>query len=91
MKILGLVDIIGGLLFVASFYGLAAPHGLMVTIGVLLILKGVLFIANVFSWGDIAAGVLLTFNLAQSITPIVLIIAAAFLTVKGLVSLFSFS
>ena len=91
MKILGFVDIIAGLLFTASFYGLDIPRGLMITMGAILIFKGALFISNFFSWVDLAAGVLLAFNLTPLVSPVVIIIAAVFFGIKGLVSLFSFS
>ena len=87
----GVGDILAGLLFVADFYQVDIPRGMIMTFGIYLMLKGVLFIVNFFSWIDIAAGVLLAFGLLSSVHPFVLIGIAAFLCIKGLISLFTFS
>jgi hypothetical protein len=89
-RFLGFIDILAGIIFVASSYGLDAPRGLVLSIGIILILKGVLFISNFFSWIDIAVGVILIFGLVTSLPSFSPLIIAAFLGLKGLFSLFSF-
>ncbi|MFA5767551.1 MAG: hypothetical protein WC919_06530 [Candidatus Paceibacterota bacterium] len=89
-RILGFVDIFAGLIFTASFYEIDVPRGLMITVGVILILKGVLFLMNIFSWIDLAAGVLLVFGLALFLPSFVPLALAAFLGIKGLISLLTF-
>lgn len=89
-KFLGFIDIIAGLLFVASFYHLDIPRGMAMAFGIFLILKGIIFIINFFSLIDIAAGVLLVFALTSSVPAFVLIALAIFLGFKGLASLISF-
>lgn len=89
-KLLGFADIISALLFVAGFYHIDIPKGMMITFGIYLILKGLIFFMNFFSLIDIGAGVLLVSGLIFAMHPFVLIGVAAFLAVKGLVSLFAF-
>ncbi len=89
-RILGFVDIFAGLMFTASFYEVDIPRGFMITVGVVLMLKGVIFLANVFSWIDLAAGVLLAFGLVFSLPSFIPLGLAVFLGVKGLISLLSF-
>lgn len=90
-KFFGIADIVVGLLFVAGFYQVDIPRGMMMALGIYLMLKGLFFIANFFSWIDIGAGVLLTFGLISAVHPFVLLGLAVFLGLKGLISLFSFS
>lgn len=89
-RLFGFADIISGLLFVAGFYNLDIPRGMMMAFGVYLALKGLVFIANFFSLIDIAAGILLVSGWFFSVHPFILIGIAAFLCLKGLVSLFTF-
>lgn len=89
-KLFGFADIISGLLFVAGFYDIDIPRGMMVTFGIYLALKGLIFFMNFFSWIDIAAGVLLISGWIFSVNPLILIAIAAFLAIKGLVSLLTF-
>jgi len=90
-RALGLIDIIAGLLLVAGPYGLDIPRGMTISVGVILAIKGLLFIMNFFSWIDVAAGILLIFAVTSSIPVYVSIGLAAFLGLKGLASLFTFS
>lgn len=89
-KLLGFIDIIAGLLILASFYHLDFPRGMAIAFGICLILKGIVFIMNFFSLIDIAAGVLLVFALTSSVPAFILVALAAFLGLKGLASLISF-
>lgn len=75
----------------ASAFGIAAPKGMLITIGAIMILKGVLFIMNFFSWIDLAIGVILVFGLATSLPHYLLLGLAVFAGIKGLVSLLTFS
>ena len=90
-QLFGLADIVSGLLFVAGFYHIDVPRGLMITLGIFLVFKGLIFLMNFFSLIDIAAGVLLISGWIFSINPLILIAIAAFLVIKGLISLFAFS
>jgi hypothetical protein len=89
--IFGIADIFAGLIFLAGFYQIDIPRGMMMALGIYLILKGLIFIVNFFSLIDIGAGVLLAFGLISSVHPFVLIGLAGFLCLKGLISLFTFS
>jgi len=91
IKILGFIDILAGLLFIASAYGVAAPNGMAITIGVIMTIKGALFITNFFSWIDLAVGVILVFGLAASMPHYLLLGLAVFVGIKGLASLLAFS
>lgn len=90
-KLLGLSDIAAGAVFVASFYKLDIPGGLIMALGIYLVIKGIIFIMNFFSLIDIAAGILLIFGFSASVPPFLLLGIAAFLGVKGLMSIFAFS
>lgn len=90
-RLLGFADIVAGLLFLASFYQIDIPRGLMIAFGVYLIIKGLVFLMNFFSLIDIACGVLLLLGFAISLPSFVVIGLAAFLSLKGLASLFAFS
>lgn len=90
-RLFGFADIISGLMFVAGFYHIDIPRGMMIAFGIYLALKGLIFFMNFFSMVDIAAGVLLISGWIFSVHPFVLIGIAAFLCIKGLVSIFSLS
>lgn len=89
-KLFGFADIISGLMFVAGFYHIDIPRGMLVVFGIYLALKGLIFFMNFFSLIDVAAGVLLVSGWIFSMHPFILIGVAAFLCIKGLVSLFAF-
>lgn len=89
-KLFGFADIVSGLVFVAGFYHVDIPRGMMMTFGIYLALKGLIFIANFFSLIDIGAGVLLISGWIFNVHPFVLIGIAVFLGIKGIVSLFTF-
>lgn len=89
-KLFGFADIISGFMFVAGFYHVDIPRGMMIAFGIYLVLKGLIFFMNFFSMVDIAAGVLLVSGLIFHVHPLILIGIAAFLCIKGLVSLFTF-
>lgn len=91
VRLLGFIDILAGFLFLAGFYKLDVPRGMVMAVSIILILKGILFLINYFSWIDIAAGILLIFGLAAILPFPVLIGLAAFLILKGFVSLLAFS
>jgi len=90
-KLFGIADIFAGLLFVAGFYQVDIPRGMMMTLGIYLILKGLIFFMNFFSWIDIGAGILLSFDFLSAVHPFVLLALAGFLCLKGLISLLTFS
>ena len=90
-KLFGFADIVSGLLFVAGFYHVDIPRGMMVAFGIYLILKGLVFLMNFFSLIDIAAGGLLISGWIFSVHPFILIGIAVFLAIKGLVSIFTFA
>ena len=90
-RILGFIDVLAGLLFVAGAYGVAAPNGMVLAIGIIMMAKGVMFITNFFSWIDLAAGVILVFGLAAFLPHYLLLGLAIFVAVKGIASLLTFS
>ena len=89
VKILGLIDLAAVGLLLATAYHFAVPHGMVIGISVYLFLKGLLFIFDVGSWFDIAAGILLLLSLSMVIHPIIFFILAALLGIKGTLSLFA--
>jgi len=91
VRLLGLIDIVAGFIFLAGFYQLEVPRGLLIAVGVILICKGLVFLINFFSWIDVAAGILLIFGLSSILPPQVLIGLTVYLALKGLFSLLTFS
>jgi len=90
-KFFGLTDIMASLLFLAKFYHIGLPKGLVIALGIYLAFKGVVFIANFFSWIDIFAGILLLTSWTPPLYPFIVLGIAAFLGIKGIASLFTFS
>ena len=91
VRLLGFVDIIAGLLFLASHYELNIPRGLLITVGIILILKGLIFLMNFFSWIDIATGIFLIFGFIHIVPFPILIGLIVFFALKGLASLLTFA
>lgn len=77
-------------MFAAGFYHIDIPKGMLIAFGIYLALKGLIFFMNFFSIVDILAGVLLVSGWVFSVHPFALIGIAAFLCIKGLISLFAF-
>lgn len=90
-KLFGFGDIIAGFLFLAGFYHIEIPRGMMMAFGSYLIFKGLIFIANFFSLIDIGAGVLLVSGWIFAVHPFALIGIALFLGLKGMASLLTFT
>ena len=91
MKILGILDIAAAVFLVSAAYNITIPTGLIIGISVYLLLKAILFLADVGSFFDIIGGVLLILNLFLIIPSPLLFIFAALIGLKGILSLFSFS
>lgn len=89
IKILGLLDIFATLLLIGVAANLNIPQGLIITISVYLIIKGIIFIVDIASIFDITAGTLLVLSLFVSLPPAFLLIAAVLVGIKGFTSLVS--
>jgi len=89
IKILGLLDVFATLLLIGVAASLNIPQGLIITISAYLIIKGVIFIIDIASIFDITAGVLLILSLFINLPPVLLLIAAVLVGVKGFTSLIS--
>ncbi len=89
IKFLGLLDIFATLLLIGVAASLNIPQGLIIVISVYLIIKGIIFIVDIASIFDIIAGTLLVLSLFLSLPPVLLLIAAALVGLKGFMSLMS--
>lgn len=89
MKILGLGDIFGAVLLVATAYSLDIPRGLIITVAVYLFLKALAFLFDIGSVFDIIAGILLILSLSIVLPQMVLFISAVLVGTKGIFSLFA--
>lgn len=89
VRMLGIVDIMVAMMLLARAVHWEIPILMLVFIGAILISKALLSITNFFSWIDLAALILLIVGAFVSM-PVVLIIAAIIMGIKGAVSLFSF-
>ena len=88
MLLLGLADIIAGSLLIRGIYNISVPQVLVMVFAGYLIMKGLLFIADIGSMMDLGAGILLILTLFINLPILLLIIFAALVGLKGLMSLF---
>ena len=87
IKFLGLLDVIATLLLIGVAASLNISQGLIITMSVYLIIKGIVFIIDIASVFDITAGTLLILSLFVSLPPVLLLIAAVLVGIKGFMSL----
>jgi len=89
VKILGILDIISGLLFWLNGFFSIIPDSVMIIIVLYLVIKGVIFILSkdIASILDIVSGIIIYFSLAYTLPAFVIIIVTFFLLEKGIVSL----
>lgn len=88
IKAFGFVDVLAGFILFGVSYGLNFPHDMVIIISVILILKGLFFIKNFFSWIDIIIGLLLALSITSFIPIYILMVLSAFIFFKGLISFF---
>jgi len=89
IKILGVFDLLAAGLLVGAGYHLAMPTGLVIVVAVYLFLKALIFLMDVGSLLDVAAGVLLILSLFIGLPPLVYFIIAGLIGLKGILSLFA--
>jgi len=89
IKFLGILDLMSAGALAGTAYNLPLAHGLVIGLAVYLIFKSILFLADIGSLFDIAAGVLLILSLFMVLPPILLFAAAALVGLKGVMSLFA--
>ncbi|MEK9135190.1 MAG: hypothetical protein AAB451_02725 [Patescibacteria group bacterium] len=89
MLFLGIADIIAGSLLIRGFYNIPVPSVAVVIFAGYLIMKGIVFISDIGSLIDLVAGVLLILTLFFNFPIMILIIFAALIALKGVMSLFS--
>lgn len=87
VRILGLIDLLTALSVVLLRFGIAKTMAL--ALAIYLIIKGIIFIKNITSMIDIAAGVVVLIAALGYFTPIITWIAAIWIAQKGVISLFS--
>ncbi len=88
MLLLGIADIVAALLLVRGFYEMISiPSEFIYIFAVYLFIKAIIFIFDIASIIDIAAGILLVLTLYFVVPPIVLLAFAAFLGLKGAMTL----
>ena len=89
MLLLGIADIIAGSLLIRGIYNIPVPQIVVIVFAGYLIMKGILFIADIGSLMDLAAGVVLILTLFFNFPMLILIIFASLLGIKGVMSLFA--
>jgi len=89
MLLLGIADIIAGSLLIREFYNLPVPQVIVIIFAGYLIMKGLLFIADIGSLMDLIAGILLILTIFFNFPIFILIIFAALIAIKGVMSLFT--
>lgn len=87
MLILGIADLISALLLVRGFYNVPIPNAVIFFFAVYLLIKAIIFIADVGSWMDIIAGLLLVLSISYSPPTFLLFGFAALVGLKGGMSL----
>ncbi|OGZ24139.1 MAG: hypothetical protein A2896_02390 [Candidatus Nealsonbacteria bacterium RIFCSPLOWO2_01_FULL_43_32] len=89
VKFLGIFDLLAAGLLVGAGYELAMPQGLVITLAVYLLLKALLFLADIGSLFDVIGGILLILSLSMTLPPLVFFVAAVLVGLKGMMSLFA--
>ena len=89
VKFLGFLDLLAAGLLVGAGYHLPMPQGLVIGLAVYLLLKALLFLADIGSLFDVAGGILLILSLSMVLPPLVFYIVAGLVGLKGLMSLFA--
>lgn len=89
MLLLGIADIIAGSLLIRGIYNIPVPQFIVIVFASYLIIKGLLFIADIGSLMDLGAGILLILTLFFNFPILILIIFAALIAIKGVMSLFA--
>ncbi|OGZ22985.1 MAG: hypothetical protein A3A08_00395 [Candidatus Nealsonbacteria bacterium RIFCSPLOWO2_01_FULL_41_9] len=89
MLLLGIADIIAGSLLIREFYNLPVPQVIVIIFAGYLIMKGLLFIADIGSLMDLIAGILLILTIFFNFPIFILIVFAALIAIKGVMSLFT--
>lgn len=89
MFILGAADTIAAILLIRGLYDLpiAIPDTLIIVFAAYLIVKAVIFIYDIGSVMDIGAGILLLVSISHPLHPVIFIIFAILLAVKGILTL----
>lgn len=89
VKFLGIADIIASAILVALGFGISLPIGLVIGFAVYLFLKALIFLLDIGSAFDVAAGIVLILSLSMTLSPIVLFVAAGLVGLKGIMSVFA--
>lgn len=87
MLILGLADIVSALLLIRGVYNWNVPEGIITIFAAYLIIKAVIFIVDITSLVDLVAGALLLLSVSNSVPQPILYGFAAFLGLKGVMTL----
>ncbi|PIR89766.1 hypothetical protein COS93_02060 [bacterium (Candidatus Gribaldobacteria) CG07_land_8_20_14_0_80_33_18] len=90
VKILGILDILTAIILlslISASSNIGPPKGMVILFGILICLKGLIFLRDIASVLDIGMGVLLFLSLFIVLPPLLLSIAAGFLGLKGILSL----
>jgi len=89
MLLLGIGDTIAALLLVRGFYDIFIPTVIVSIFAGYLIIKGIIFIADIGSIMDIAVGILLFLTIATTIHFSILLIFAVIVGIKGIMTIFA--
>lgn len=87
MLLLGITDLISALLLVRGFYEVAIPTAVVLFFAAYLIIKALLFIADIGSMMDLGAGILLILSVFYAVPSSFLFIFAFLLGLKGILSM----
>ncbi len=88
VRILGLLDVGVGFMFLARVAGWQIPLGMMIFFSICLAGKALISLSNFFSWIDLLAVIFIVISGFIAMSPIVLIILAIIIIVKGVISMF---
>jgi len=87
MLFLGIFDFIVALLLIRDFYNISAPNAVIFFFAAYLIIKALLFIADIGSMMDLGAGILLILSVFYAVPSSFLFIFAFLLGLKGILSM----
>jgi hypothetical protein len=82
---LGIIDLIAALLLVTK--GISSI--VLIIFAILLFFKALICLTDIGGWLDIGAGILLILKISIIVPPLLILIVAGFLALKGVMSLFA--
>jgi len=89
VKFLGLADLFTTFILLSISFNIGVSKMMIIVVASYLFLKAIIFLYDVASILDVAVVILLVLSIFITLPPLIFLIAAVFLGIKGLMSLFA--